>query len=97
MDKDIDYSLYLVTNNKNKTEDEFLNIIEKAAKGGITMLQVREKELPLTEFLEIGKKVQKIAKKCHFNTNLLNILFFFKKTLEIPCLKRYISCETLIY
>ncbi|WP_409198570.1 thiamine phosphate synthase [Methanobrevibacter acididurans] len=63
MDKDIDYSLYLVTNNKNKTEDEFLNIIEKAAKGGITMLQVREKELPLTEFLEIGKKVQKIAKK----------------------------------
>ena len=63
MNKDIDYSLYLVTNNKNKTEDEFLNIIEKAAKGGITMLQVREKELPLTEFLEIGKKVQKIAKK----------------------------------
>ena len=43
-----------------------------------------------------SQNIQKITKKCHFNTNLLTILFFFKKTLEIPCLKRYISCETLI-
>jgi thiamine-phosphate pyrophosphorylase len=63
MNKKIDYSLYLVTNNKDKTEEEFLNIIEEAAKGGITVLQIREKNLPLTEYLEIGKKVQDIAKK----------------------------------
>ena len=29
MNKDIDYSLYLVTNNKNKTEDEFLLLVTK--------------------------------------------------------------------
>ena len=63
MDKKIDYTLYLVTNNNNKSEEEFLNIIEEAAKGGVTMIQIREKELPLTEFLEVAKKVQNIAKK----------------------------------
>ena len=30
--KDIDYSVYLVTDHRNKTDEEFLNVIEEAIK-----------------------------------------------------------------
>ena len=59
--------------------------------------EVKLGETPIEKTsIGLGDVIKKITKKFHFNTNLLNILFFFKKTLEIPCLKRYISCETLI-
>lgn len=59
----IDYTLYLVTNNKNKTEEEFLNIIEESIKGGVTLVQVREKKLNKEKFINIALKVKKITKK----------------------------------
>ena len=36
--EDIDYSVYLVTDRRNKTDEEFLNIIEEAIKGGTTIV-----------------------------------------------------------
>lgn len=59
----IDYTLYLVTNNKNKTEEEFLKTIEESIKGGVSLVQLREKKLNETEFLKIASKLKKILKK----------------------------------
>ena len=36
--------LYLVTDSTNLTEEEFLHKVEDALKGGVTFLQIREKE-----------------------------------------------------
>ena len=59
----IDYTLYLVTNNKNKTEEEFLNTIEESLKGGVSLVQLREKNLNHDQFLKIGIKTKKLLQK----------------------------------
>ena len=53
--------LYLVTNSDKYTEEEFLKRIEDALKGGVDILQLREKEKTDLEILNLGKKVKKIA------------------------------------
>ncbi|MCC7552929.1 MAG: thiamine phosphate synthase [Methanobacteriaceae archaeon] len=57
--KDIDYSLYLVTDNKN--EKEFLEIIEESIKGGVNLVQLREKTLDTKNFFNLALKVKKIC------------------------------------
>lgn len=57
----IDYSLYLVTNRENKTEEEFLSIVEESIKGGVTLIQLREKTASTREFFNIATKVKKIT------------------------------------
>ena len=59
----MDYTLYLVTDNKNKTEEKFLNTIEESIKGGVSLVQLREKKLKHDEFLNIALKVKKLLKK----------------------------------
>lgn len=61
--EEIDYTVYLVTNNKNKTEEEFLNIIEEAIKGGTSIIQIREKTANTKAFYELAIKVKEITKK----------------------------------
>ena len=58
-----DYSLYLVTDRTDKTEKEFLNIIEESIKGGVTLIQLREKTASTQEFYNIANKVKEITKK----------------------------------
>ena len=41
--KDIDYTCYLVTDHKDKTNEEILNIIEEALKGGTGFLRTGSK------------------------------------------------------
>lgn len=53
--------LYLVTNSDKYTEDEFLRRIEDALKGGVDILQLREKEKSDLEILNLGKKVKKLT------------------------------------
>ena len=55
--------LYLVTNSDKYTEEEFLKRIEDALKGGVDILQLREKEKTDLEILNLGKKVKKICDK----------------------------------
>ena len=43
--KDIDYTCYLVTDHKDKTNEEILNIIEEALKGGTYELALKVKEI----------------------------------------------------
>ncbi|MDU1316549.1 thiamine phosphate synthase [Anaerococcus hydrogenalis] len=53
--------LYLVTNSDKYTEEEFLKRIEDSIKGGVDILQLREKEKTDLEILNLGKKVKKIC------------------------------------
>lgn len=63
MSKQVDYSLYLVTDQFDFTEEEFLKIIEEALKGGVTILQLREKDSTTKDFYELAVKVKKITDK----------------------------------
>lgn len=65
----IDYSVYLVTDQFNFSEDEFLHIIEEAILGGTTIVQIREKNSTTKEFYELACKVKKITDK--YNTTLI--------------------------
>ena len=61
--EDIDYSVYLVTDRRDKTDEEFLNIIEEAIKGGTTIVQLREKTASTKEFYELALKVKEITSR----------------------------------
>ena len=45
----LDLSLYLVTNN-SEDEEKFLNIIEESLKGGVSVVQLREKKAETLDF-----------------------------------------------
>lgn len=59
----LDLSLYLVTDKRNKTDNEFLEIIEEAIKGGTTIVQIREKEGETLDFYNLALKVKEITSK----------------------------------
>lgn len=59
----LDLSLYLVTDKRNKTDAEFLEIIEEAIKGGTTVVQIREKEGETLDFYNLALKVKEITSK----------------------------------
>lgn len=59
----LNLSLYLVTDKRNKTDDEFLEIIEEAIKGGTTVVQIREKEGETLDFYNLALKVKEITSK----------------------------------
>lgn len=61
--KDIDYSVYLVTDHKGKTDEEILNIIEEAIKGETGLVQLREKTASTKDFYELAMKVKEITSK----------------------------------
>ena len=61
--KDIDYTCYLVTDHKGKTNDEILDIIEEALKGGTSIVQIREKTASTKDFYELALKVKEITQK----------------------------------
>ena len=47
--KNFDSSLYFITDSTNYAEEEFLCRIEQALKGGVTLIQLREKNKKLEE------------------------------------------------
>lgn len=55
--------LYLVTNSDKYDEEEFLRRVEEALRGGVDILQLREKDRPDREILELGKKVKALCEK----------------------------------
>ena len=61
--EDIDYSVYLVTDHRNKTDEEFLKIIEEAIKGGTSIVQLREKTASTKDFYQLALKVKEITSK----------------------------------
>ncbi|MBQ2226045.1 MAG: thiamine phosphate synthase [Methanobrevibacter sp.] len=60
--KNVDLSLYLVTDNSDDVE-KFLNTIEEGIKGGVTVVQIREKTADTLEFYNLALKVKEITTK----------------------------------
>ena len=61
--KNIDYSLYLVTDRKLSRGRSTLDIVKAAVQGGVTCVQLREKECSTLEFIE-----EALAIKGYLNT-----------------------------
>ena len=57
-----DTTLYFITDSTNMCEDEFLYRTEQALKGGVTLLQIREKDRTTREYIHLASKVHEIAK-----------------------------------
>ena len=60
--KNIDLSLYLVTDKSDDVE-KFLNTIEEAIKGGVTVVQIREKTADTLDFYNLALQVKEITTK----------------------------------
>ena len=61
--KKADTRLYMITDSTNYSEEEFLFRVEEALKGGVTLLQLREKEKTTREYIYLAEKVHSITKK----------------------------------
>lgn len=57
----LDLTLYLVTDSSYHTEESFLNTVEQACAGGVTLVQLREKQRGGRAYLELARKVKKIT------------------------------------
>ena len=57
---DIDLSLYLVTDNSDD-EEKFLKTIEEGIKGGVSVVQIREKTADTLDFYNLALKVKEIT------------------------------------
>ena len=60
--KDFDPTLYFITDSSPYTEEEFLSRVEEALSGGVTLIQLREKNRSTREYIHLAKKVHEIAK-----------------------------------
>ena len=61
--KNFDSSLYFITDSTNLSEDDFLFRVDQALQGGVTMLQLREKERSTRELIQMAEKVHAISLK----------------------------------
>ncbi|MBR7177934.1 MAG: thiamine phosphate synthase [Oscillospiraceae bacterium] len=61
--KKLDTSLYFITDSTGFSEEEFLRRIEGALQGGVTLLQLREKDKTTREYLELARKVHALTKR----------------------------------
>lgn len=57
----IDLSLYLVASLGKNTAERFLNIVENAIKGGVSVVQLREKNLNSREFFKLAKRLKALC------------------------------------
>lgn len=60
---EIDISLYLVTDSTNFSTEKFLKIVEAACRGGVTCVQLREKNRNGKSFYELACCVKEITDK----------------------------------
>lgn len=59
--KNFDTTMYFITDSTNYSEDEFLYRVEEACKGGVTLVQLREKECTTREYITFAEKVHEIT------------------------------------
>ncbi|MGL4670166.1 MAG: thiamine phosphate synthase [Methanobacteriaceae archaeon] len=66
----VNYSLYLVTNSDSLTDNKYDNlnlIVKEAIKGGVSLVQLREKNASTKEFYKIAKSLKDICEKESIN------------------------------
>ena len=61
--KNFDTSLYFITDSTNYAEEEFLYRVERALMGGVTLLQLREKNKTTREYITLAERVRALTKK----------------------------------
>ncbi|MBQ7903727.1 MAG: thiamine phosphate synthase [Oscillospiraceae bacterium] len=61
--KNFDTTLYFITDSTGFAEEEFLCRVEQALKGGVTLLQLREKNKTTREYISLAEKVHTLTKK----------------------------------
>ena len=61
--KHLDTSLYFITDSTGLSEEEFLRRTEEALQGGVTLLQLREKNLTTREYLSLAEKVHALTRR----------------------------------
>lgn len=61
--KKLDTTMYFITDSTNYDTEEFLSRIEEACKGGVTLLQLREKDKTTREYLSLAQKVHEITRR----------------------------------
>ena len=67
--KEFDSRLYFITDSTLYEKDEFLRRVTAALEGGVTLVQLREKERSTREYLELAKAVHELTLK--FNVPLI--------------------------
>lgn len=55
--------LYLVTDSTDKSDEEFLKALEEAIEGGVTFVQIREKNKSTAEYINLVSKALEITRK----------------------------------
>lgn len=60
---DVNYKLYLVTDRSFLNGRSLKECVEDSIKGGVTLVQVREKDISSREFYNIAKEVQEVTSK----------------------------------
>ena len=58
-----DTSLYFITDSTGYGEEEFLSRVEAALQGGVTILQIREKNKSTKAYIALAEKVHALTKK----------------------------------
>lgn len=61
--KQIDTTMYFITDSTGYGEEEFLYRVEEACRGGVTLIQLREKERTTREYLALAEKVHEISQR----------------------------------
>lgn len=61
--KHLDTSLYFITDSTGFSEEEFLRRTEEALRGGVTLLQLREKNRTTREYLSLAEKVHALTRR----------------------------------
>ncbi|WP_294975332.1 thiamine phosphate synthase [uncultured Leuconostoc sp.] len=69
VNKNSDYALYLVTNRYDYSDEQFLNIVFEACDSGVTLVQLREKDVTTKRYFDLAVAVKKITDK--FNIPLI--------------------------
>ncbi len=59
----IDYSLYLVTDRELLGNKDLVQTIDQAIQGGVTIVQVREKDLATLHFFQVATAIKEITKR----------------------------------
>ena len=59
----LDTTLYFITDSTNYKRDEFLRRVRSALEGGVTIIQLREKNRTTREYIDIANDVHEITKE----------------------------------
>lgn len=59
----LDTTMYFITDSTGFSEEEFLYRTEEACKGGVTLLQLREKDKTTREYITLAEKVHEITQR----------------------------------